>query len=250
MKYLNKGIENVALSAGADFVDFAKIEDGNLHPKDLNTALSIGIAYKLNIKQLAASELHEYIASTKTKMASVLEATEHYIQEQSCKTWTPQISETIGDLVSVFSHKMAATISGLGWVGKNAIFISSQFGCGSRLATIFTNATAEYGTPITKSQCGLCDKCVEACPCKAIKGNDWYAGASRATLINPWVCKKYRDSFKDKLGFSHPCCLCIKNCPLISASDVSIIDAAGHNLQCEQPQLFRQNLIEWLKRIK
>lgn len=33
-------------------------------------------------------------------------------------------------------------------------------------------------------------------------------------------------------------------------ASVSVIDTAGHNLQYEQPELFRQNLIEWLSRIK
>lgn len=209
----NREIESFILNSGADFVGFAKIENQNSLPQNLATAISIGIAYKTPITHLATKELHEYIANTKTKMTSVLEATEKYLQEQNCKTWVPQISETTGNLASVFSHKMAATISGLGWIGKNAIFISSQFGCGSRLATIFTDAPVKYGKPITKSQCGSCEKCVKACPCYAIKGNNWHAGISREELIDPWLCKKYRDSFKDKLGFSHPCCFCIKKCP-------------------------------------
>lgn len=217
-KQLNQEIESFILNAGADFVGFADIGAQGLPLEGLNTALSLGIVYKPPKTHLTASELHEYIASTKTKMASVLESTEQYLQKYGHKTWTPQISETTGDLASVFSHKMAATISGLGWVGKNAVFISSRFGCGSRLATVFTNAQVEYGKPVTKSQCGACDKCVKACPCNAIKGGDWYAGVSRETLIDPWLCKKYRDSFKEKLGFSHPCCLCIKRCPRKSAS--------------------------------
>jgi epoxyqueuosine reductase QueG len=146
-------------------------------------------------------------------MASILELTAKYLQEKGFKVWVPQISETLSDLSSVFSHKMAATMSGLGWVGKNSIFISSKFGCGSRLATIFTDMAVTCGEPITKSMCGSCDKCVKVCPCNAIKGVGWYAGIPREELLAPWICKRYRDSFKEKFGFSHPCCLCIKACP-------------------------------------
>lgn len=213
MKEIVPHFKETILNTGADFVGFAKIENQISLPENLTTAVSIGIAYKTPITHLSAKELREYIASTKKKMSFVLEWAGQYLQQHGCKTWIPQISETTGNLASVFSHKMAATISGLGWVGKNAIFISTQFGCGSRLATIFTDARVEYGEPITESQCGFCNKCVKACPCNAIKGNDWHTGISRDELIDPWLCKRYRDSFKDKLGFSHPCCLCIKSCP-------------------------------------
>lgn len=213
-RQLNQEVENFILNVGVDFVGFAKIKNQNSLLENLTTAVSVGIVYRTSVTHLKVKDLHEYIASTKTKMAFVLGATEQYLHERNYKTWIPQISETIGNLSSTFSHKMAATMSGLGWIGKNSIFISSQFGCGSRLATIFTDVAVAYGKPVTKSQCGSCDECVKACPCNAIKGGNWYAGISRDTLIDPWLCKKYRDSFKNKLGFSHPCCLCIKSCPL------------------------------------
>lgn len=210
----NQELENIILNAGADFVGFAKIEDQNIiSPENLTTAISIGIVYKSSLSNLSTKETRECIENTKIKMAHILESTTKHLQKKGCKTWVPQISETTGDLSSVFSHKMAATMSGLGWIGKSSIFISNKFGCGSRLATIFTDATFKYGIPITKSLCGSCDKCVKACPCNAIKGADWHTGIERSELLDPWLCKKYRDSFKEKFGFSHPCCLCIKCCP-------------------------------------
>lgn len=206
------------MNAGAHFVGFAKIDDKTLSiPKGFTTAISIGIVYEQAVSDLDVEELHSYLANTKTKIASVLELTAQYLREQDCKTWVPPISETLPDLSSVFSHKRAATVSGLGWIGKNSIFISNKFGCGSRLATVFTDAPVTYGEPVIKSLCGSCDKCVRACPCNAIEGTDWHAGISREELLDPWICKRYRDSFKDELGFSHPCCLCIRNCPRASS---------------------------------
>lgn len=211
---LSRELNGVVLDAGADFVGFADIDGkGGLPHCDLRTAISIGIVYGKAIDDLNVEGLHEYIVSTKRKMSSILDITARHLQGRQYKTWVPQISETLTGLYGEFSHKMAATMSGLGWVGKNSIFVSREFGCGSRLATIFTDAEVVCGKPIIRSQCGSCDKCVRACPCNAIKGSDWHAGISREELLDPWMCKRYRDSYKEKLGFSHPCCLCIMCCP-------------------------------------
>jgi len=39
----------------------------------------------------------------------------------------------------VFSHKIAATQAGLGWIGKTAVFVSARFGAAVRLTTVFTD---------------------------------------------------------------------------------------------------------------
>jgi epoxyqueuosine reductase len=57
-----------------------------------------------------------------------------------------------------FSHKMAATRAGLGWIGKTDLLVSEKFGPRIRLATVLTNYRFEkLGVPITESQCGKCD---------------------------------------------------------------------------------------------
>jgi epoxyqueuosine reductase len=56
-----------------------------------------------------------------------------------------------------FSHKMAATRAGLGWIGKTDLLVSEKFGPRIRLATVLTNHRFDnLGMPITESRCGIC----------------------------------------------------------------------------------------------
>lgn len=116
-----------------------------------------------------------------------------------------------------FSHKMAATRAGLGWIGKTDLFVSEKFGPGVRLATVLTNKLfGKIGTPYSKSFCGACTHCVEACPAKAASGVDWYAGLDRDEFFNAWkcwdMCKKLS---MQKLGKSISICgICIAACPI------------------------------------
>ncbi len=76
-------------------------------------------------------------------------------------------SETRG-LVGDFSLRHAAAAAGLGFIGRNNLLITSQFGPRVRLAAVITDANLEStGWPIEKN-CGACAICVEKCPAKAI----------------------------------------------------------------------------------
>jgi len=52
-----------------------------------------------------------------------------------------------------FSHKLAATRSGIGWIGKTDLLITSRFGPRVRLASILTAVNiSQIGVPINESQ--------------------------------------------------------------------------------------------------
>ena len=117
-------------------------------------------------------------------------------------------------LLSDFPHKTAVTKAGLGWVGKNALFVSEEFGCGMRLATALTDARFVPGKPVTESRCGDCVECVKACPYGAIRATNWHPGIEREKLLDAFLCSEKREAFISKLGYKHPCGLCIKACPV------------------------------------
>jgi len=76
-------------------------------------------------------------------------------------------AETRG-LVGDFSLRHAAVSAGLGFIGKNNLLITSEFGPRVRLAAVITDASLESsGQPIEKN-CGSCAVCIEKCPAKAI----------------------------------------------------------------------------------
>ncbi|KAI4453028.1 atp-dependent rna helicase rhle-related [Holotrichia oblita] len=80
-------------------------------------------------------------------------------------------SHSTGGYSGVFQHKTAARLAGMGYIGKNALFISNKYGPAVRLGTIATDMPFDVGAPI-KADCGDCDICKRACPAMAIRGEN------------------------------------------------------------------------------
>ncbi|OGP89075.1 MAG: hypothetical protein A2031_09855 [Deltaproteobacteria bacterium RBG_19FT_COMBO_43_11] len=116
-----------------------------------------------------------------------------------------------------FSHKMAATRAGLGWIGKTALFISKQYGPRVRLVTVLTDYPIPYCTePINDSQCGSCDLCVRHCPAQAANGKLWNIDVDRNDFFDPFACRnKARELSLRNFGkHASICGKCIVVCPI------------------------------------
>jgi ferredoxin len=115
-------------------------------------------------------------------------------------------------LYKLFSHKVAATCSGLGWVGKNGLIINRRYGSKLTWATVLTDAPLEADNPVSRSECGECDLCVKHCPSGALKGRLWSLGAPMEELVSHEKCrslKKNRHVFTEKPN----CGFCVTVCP-------------------------------------
>jgi epoxyqueuosine reductase len=78
-------------------------------------------------------------------------------------------SERVDDkrICAIFSHKLAANLSGLGWIGKSCLLITPKHGPRVRWASVLTDAPLQpTGKPLA-NQCGDCTECVDICPVKA-----------------------------------------------------------------------------------
>jgi len=113
-------------------------------------------------------------------------------------------------------HKTVATRAGLGWIGKNALLITPEYGSAIRISSILTDMPLITNNPINESKCGDCNKCVEACPAVAIKGMLWNVNIAREELINPFKCRiKARELLNEKIGIESAICgKCIEVCPV------------------------------------
>ncbi len=60
-----------------------------------------------------------------------------------------------------------AVKSGLGWIGKNTNLIHKKLGSYTLIGELITNLELEPDKPI-KEACGGCQRCIEACPTKAL----------------------------------------------------------------------------------
>jgi epoxyqueuosine reductase QueG len=107
-------------------------------------------------------------------------------------------------LKGLFPHKLAAHLSGLGWIGKSCLLITPDFGPRVRLVTVFTDAPLSTGTPPGK-KCGKCKSCVEACPVQAFKGVEFRPEDPVEARFDTRACEQYRRT--------HPCGLCVAACP-------------------------------------
>ncbi len=65
--------------------------------------------------------------------------------------------------------KTAAVRCGLGSQGKNTLLINPTYGPRIRLIAVLTTAELDVDEPFTDNLCGDCEKCIAACPTKALE---------------------------------------------------------------------------------
>jgi epoxyqueuosine reductase QueG len=111
-------------------------------------------------------------------------------------------------------HKTVARLAGLGWIGKNALLVTREFGSAFRLTTVLTDASLLANKTILESQCGPCKKCQETCPGKAITGRTWSVEVDRDEMVNHQTCRETTNGRGLDLQLRTVTCgLCFANCP-------------------------------------
>ena len=61
-----------------------------------------------------------------------------------------------------------AKAAGLGWIGKNSLLISKEFGTYVFIGELIIDLELGYDSPFTGDYCGNCTHCIDACPTGAI----------------------------------------------------------------------------------
>jgi len=118
-----------------------------------------------------------------------------------------------GERISIFPHKLAARLAGLGWIGKNCLLITPKFGPRIRLASVLTDCELEAGT-IIEGSCGDCRVCADVCPVGALKGVEFRESEGVENRLDVNACGNYRDGADSgaRRG-AHVCALCLAKCP-------------------------------------
>ena len=124
-------------------------------------------------------------------------------------------SQTVdaGNLYGLFSHKMAANLAGLGWIGKSCLLITHDRGPRVRWGTVLSDAKLIPGRPLAGKGCGGCMMCAEACPAKAFSGRDFKRGEPREARMDPKKCLQYIYVERKKAAGIEACGLCVYVCP-------------------------------------
>lgn len=116
-------------------------------------------------------------------------------------------------LTGVISHKLAAHLAGLGWIGKSCLLVTPDYGPRVRFTTILTDAPLKTGSSIS-DKCYDCRECVTICPAKAFTGASFNPSEPREVRYNAHLCLDYNLKRKEKLG-DDLCGLCVYVCPMV-----------------------------------
>jgi epoxyqueuosine reductase QueG len=199
-------LRNELLDLGAEVVGFAGLQ-GHMSGEiaHLDKAVSIGVDRRLNEDTLGI------LVKLQKRAVRLLKARGYRtlaIPPDSDRKKGSFISK----LYSLFNHKMAATSAGLGWIGKNGLLISPDYGPRLSLATVLTDAPFEPDAPMEHSLCGDCTLCKTYCPSQAITGSAWSRSSPFVELVKLNACRSHKAA--KRLTDGKPNCgLCINICP-------------------------------------
>jgi epoxyqueuosine reductase len=103
------------------------------------------------------------------------------------------------------SHRHAAELAGIGFVGRHGLVVHPEYGAAIRLASIFTDMPVHADTPL-KEDCGDCCACLAACPVEAISING-------IDEFNGKACFEKLKEYQNRKGIGVMICgLCVKAC--------------------------------------
>ncbi len=133
-------------------------------------------------------------------------------QEEAHWRFAPQVDT--GELVDV----AVAQRAGLGFIGKNGLLITEEYGSFVYLGEIITNIQFEPDTPVPNG-CGDCTRCITGCPTGALLG-DGRMNAKKClsyqTQTKGMMPKEYRRKIRNTI---YGCDICQLVCPYNKGKD-------------------------------
>lgn len=111
-------------------------------------------------------------------------------------------------------ERSLAVKAGLGWIGKNSLFIHPKLGSYTFIGELVVNLVIPYSDTPAKDRCGNCTRCIDACPTAAIlpdKQIDANRCISYQTIENRDLIPEW---FKNKMNnWTYGCDICQEVCP-------------------------------------
>lgn len=207
---------------GASLVGFADLSNVDTSAfNNMNYGIAFGIKIRSKIIQAInegpTKEYYEEYSKINKDLDNIVVSCVQYIERQGYNAigQTSTYVTSDNNLTTPMPHKTVATLAGLGWIGKNALLITPEYGSAIRISSVITDMPLIADIPINKSKCGECNKCATACPASAINGITWNVNSTRDELLDPFKCrKKARELSKERIGIEISLCgKCIEVCP-------------------------------------
>ena len=207
------------LSLGADIVGFCALPNPPLQDlPQLSYAVSIGVklsdAVLQTIENAPSFMYFQHYRTANALLDNIAFRLSRALEKAGFSAFPVAASQSLGKnnpYRGVIAHKTAAVLSGLGFVGKSGLFLSTEYGSKVRLATVLTNAPLQSELPVIENGCGDCQICQKVCPAGAIFGQKPTVDGERN--FDPEKCSHYMKEHFQDIGRGSVCGVCIKVCP-------------------------------------
>jgi epoxyqueuosine reductase QueG len=209
--------QGISLWGGADIhrLKFSIGEDQEPYPGAVSWAIPMSPDIMAGLKNGPTHAYARAYAEVNVRITEIANSLAEAIRKRGFRA-DPLAASDRTDTVNIrgdFPHKTAATLSGLGWVGRHCQLVTRQFGPWVRLGTVFTDMPLVYGTPFKRGFCGSCRACVDVCPAGALTGNTWKPGIERGELLDATVCDQWKKDHYLEFHNGHNCGICTSVCP-------------------------------------
>jgi epoxyqueuosine reductase QueG len=229
---LKAKLKKLAAEMGADFFGIADLSPVQEAIKNLweeaaaqfPRAISFGIALPHAIVDqqpnrfssiVAMNYNHHAYAIVNQRLDHIASRLSGKIQNEGNRSLPiPSTQEIIynENLYGIFSHKMAARLAGLGWIGKCCLMVTPDVGPRVRWGSVLTDAPLKAAGKPMKDGCGDCQQCVDICPTKAFTGEPFRETDPRDIRYNAHKCDKYLGKM-EKTSALGVCGMCLYICP-------------------------------------
>jgi len=211
MKKINKQISSELKKLGVDFIHFVDISQFSFEQnRGYSSAILFGIPltpyyihevihtpdyvrnrvnnnYDFDDDELFLKEIETDRISDRMADYLINKGFNAYSQSDANQIKTTDFDGICGK--TLLPHKTIASLAGLGWIGKNNLLVTPQYGSAQCLGSILTDAPliTTSTSPIDPS-CGNCRICKDVCKDNALKGNTWNRQTEREEMINVYQC--------------------------------------------------------------
>jgi epoxyqueuosine reductase QueG len=228
---LNEDLKAHARSHGADYYGVADLtsshefilEQGGEQIARYPRAVSIGIILLDSLVDLlperedfSAAMLYRHNSYDVVNQAldQIALAMANTLQRSGYRALPVPASKRANDekIAGAISHKLAAHMAGLGWIGKSCLLITPDHGPRVRWVTVLTNAPLTPTGSAMDQRCGKCTQCVDACPQKAFTGKEFHENEPREARFNAAACDRYFHELEKTQGIA-VCGMCLYICP-------------------------------------
>lgn len=160
----------------------------------LNSVTLEGVPYEEStdeflIKEQKAEELADWLSGYLKQKGYNTHSQSEKNNSKSGYIESVYIDPNLQQGISILPQKAIARIAGLGFIGKNNLLITEEYGCALCMCSMLTNApvVTKNRNPVP-SKCGTCEICAKNCPASALHNKEWTLEGGRESIFDVSKC--------------------------------------------------------------